>query len=199
MFPIIRTAIESDFDGILALQSRNLYTNLSPTELAGGFVTTPFTSDLLGKLLVQDGVFVAESESKIVGYVLAGDWEFYAQWEIFILMISRLPELKFQGRELSIHRTFQYGPICIDVAMRGSSIFPQLFELMRSSFAPKFPIGVTFINKLNQRSFEAHTRKLDLEIVDEFEFNGNSFYTLAFLTGTGIDSSDRATITGHIK
>ena len=199
MFPIIRTAIESDFDGILALQSRNLYTNLSPTELAGGFVTTPFTSYLLGQLLIQDGVFVAESESKIVGYLLAGDWEFYAQWEIFRLMISRLPELKFQGRELSVDRTFQHGPICIDMAMRGSSVFPQLFELMRSSFALKFPIGVTFINKLNQRSFEAHTRKLDLEIIDEFEFNGNSFYTLAFLTGTGIDSGDRSTITGHIK
>ena len=83
MLPIIRTAIESDFDGILALQSRNLYTNLSPTELAGGFVTTPFTSDLLEQLLIQDGVFVAESESKIVGYLLAGDWEFYAQWEIY--------------------------------------------------------------------------------------------------------------------
>ena len=199
MFPIIRPAIESDFDGILALQSRNLYTNLSPTELAGGFVTTPFTPDLLGQLLGQDGVFVAESETRIVGYLLAGDWEFYAQWEIFRLMISRLPELKFQGRDLSVDRTFQHGPICIDIAMRGSKVFPQLFELMRSSFALKFPIGVTFINKLNQRSFEAHTRKLDLEIVDEFEFNGNSFYTLAFLTGTGIDSSDRVTITGHIK
>ena len=110
-----------------------------------------------------------------------------------------MPELKFKGRELSVDRTFQYGPICIDLAMRGSSIFPQLFELMRSSFAPKFPIGVTFINKLNRRSFEAHTRKLDLEIIDEFEFNGNSFYTFAFLTGTGIDNGDRATITGHIK
>ena len=199
MFPIIRPAIESDFDGILALQSRNLYTNLSPTELAGGFVTTPFTPDLLGQLLGQDGVFVAESETRIVGYLLAGDWEFYAQWEIFRLMISRLPELKFQGRDLSVDRTFQHGPICIDIAMRGSKVFPQLFELMRSRFALKFPIGVTFINKLNQRSFEAHTRKLDLEIIDEFEFNGNSFYTLAFLTGTGIDSSDRVTITGHIK
>mgnify|MGYP000420888932 FL=1 len=199
MVPIIRTAIESDFDGILALHARNLYTNLSPSELAGGFVSNPFTSALLGQLLGQDGVFIAESESKIVGYILAGDWNFYAQWEIFILMISRLPELKFQGRELSVDRTFQHGPICIDMAMRGSSVFPQLFELMRSSFALKFPIGVTFINKLNQRSFEAHTRKLDLEIIDEFEFNGNSFYTLAFLTGTGIDSSDRATITGHIK
>jgi hypothetical protein len=41
---------------------------------------------------------------------------------------------------------------------------------------------VTFINKLNERSFAAHTRKLNLEIIDEFQFNGNSFYTLAFLT-----------------
>ena len=107
MVPIIRTAIESDFDGILALHARNLYTNLSPSELAGGFVSNPFTSALLGQLLGQDGVFIAESESKIVGYILAGDWNFYAQWEIFILMISRLPELKFQGRELSVDRTFQ--------------------------------------------------------------------------------------------
>jgi hypothetical protein len=28
----------------------------------------------------------------------------------------------------------------------------------------------------------AHTRKLDLTIVDEFEFNGNSYYGLAFPT-----------------
>ena len=73
--------------------------------------------------------------------------------------------------------------------MRGSKVFPQLFDLMRSSFASKFPIGVTFINKLNERSFAAHTRKLDLEIVDEFEFNGNSFYTLAFVTAySSLDS-----------
>jgi hypothetical protein len=43
---------------------------------------------------------------------------------------------------------------------------------------------LTFINKLNQRSFAAHTRKLNIEIIDEFELNGNSFYTLAFLTTT---------------
>ena len=75
--------------------------------------------------------------------------------------------------------------------MRGSKVFPQLFDLMRSSFASKFPIGVTFINKLNERSFAAHTRKLDLEIVDEFEFNGNSFYTLAFVTANSSLDSDR--------
>jgi hypothetical protein len=180
MSPIIRIARESDFDGILDLQSCNLYVNLPPTELAGGFVTTPFTPDLLKDLLVQTGVFVAEDNGKILGYLLAGDWEFFSQWGIFNVMIDRLPELRFQGKEITVDNSFQYGPICIDRSSRGSEVFPQMFNLMRSTFAPKFPIGVTFINKLNQRSFAAHTRKLNLEIIDEFEFNGHSFYTLAF-------------------
>jgi hypothetical protein len=182
MAQMIRHAIESDFEGILALQSRNLYANIAAEAWAGGFVTTPFTPDLLRQLLIQSGVFVAEADRQIVAYVLAGDWDFFSQWEIFRLMMARLPELKFQGRELTVERTFQYGPVCVDVTLRGSNILPELYALMRSSFAPKFPIGITFINKINERSFAAHTRKLGLEVIDEFEFNGNSFYTLAFLT-----------------
>jgi hypothetical protein len=182
MSPIIRAATESDFTGILDLQARNLYANLAATELPGGFVTTPFSSDLLRLLLRQDGVFVAASEQQIIGYILAGDWDFFAQWAIFKVMIDRMSKLRFQDREITITNSFQYGPICIDRSSRGSQIFPELFDLMRSSFAPKFPIGVTFINKINERSFAAHTRKLNLDIIDEFEFNGNSFYTLAFLT-----------------
>jgi hypothetical protein len=182
MLPIIRTAIESDFTGILDLQARNLYANLAVSELPGGFVTTPFSSDLLLLLMRQDGVFVAASEQQIIGYLLAGDWDFFAQWAIFKVMIDRLPQLIYQGQQITIANSFQYGPICIDRSIRGSQVFPELFNLMRSSFAPKFPIGVTFINKINERSFAAHTRKLNLDIIDEFEFNGNSFYTLAFLT-----------------
>lgn len=182
MIPIIRTAFESDFSGILDLQARNLYVNLAATELPGGFVTTPFSSDLLRLLTIQDGVFVAASEQQIIGYLLAGDWEFFSQWAIFKVMIDRLPQLSYQNREITVDNSFQYGPICIDRLIRGSQVFPELFNLMRVSFALKFPIGVTFINKINERSFTAHTRKLKLDIIDEFEFNGNSFYTLAFLT-----------------
>jgi hypothetical protein len=179
---IIRIATDRDIQGILQLQSQNLYANLSTEELADGFVMTPFAADLVRVLINQAGGFVAESEDKIVGYLLAGTWDFYAQWEIFRLMISRLPELEFQGRKIDVDRSFQYGPICIDRTLRGSGIFPQLFAKMKVSFAPSFPIGVTFINQLNQRSLIAHTRKLDLEIVDEFKFNEHAFYTLAFST-----------------
>ncbi len=182
MFPIIRAATELDFTGILDLQARNLYSNLAATELPSGFVTTPFSRDLLRLLLVKNGVFVAENEQQIIGYLLAGDWDFFVQWGIFKMMIDRLPLLNLQGREITVANSFQYGPICVDRSSRGSQVFPELFGLMRSTFVPKFPIGVTFINKINERSFAAHTRKLSLDIIDEFEFNGNSFYALAFLT-----------------
>jgi hypothetical protein len=179
---IARIATESDIDGILQLQSQNLYANLSGDELADGFVTTPFTPELIRDLLTQDGTFVAESEGRIVGYILAGRWEFYSQWEIFRLMISRLPELSFQGEKIAIDRSFQYGPVCVDRTLRGSGILSQMFETMQSSFAPRLPIGVTFINKLNHRSLAAHHRKLNFEIIDEFEFNHGHFHTLAFST-----------------
>jgi hypothetical protein len=179
---ISRIATESDIDGILNLQSQNLYTNLASDELADGFVMTPFTPELIRSLLAQDGAFIAESEGKIVGYILAGGWDFYAQWEIFRLMISRLSELSFQGEKIEVDRSFQYGPVCIDRSLRGSGILSQLFEMMQSSFAPKVSIGVTFINKINHRSLAAHHRKLNFEIIDEFEFNNGHFHTLAFST-----------------
>jgi hypothetical protein len=179
---IARIATESDINGILELQSQNLYTNLSGDELTDGFVMTPFTPELIRLLLDRDGVFVAEDRGKIVGYVLAGGWDFYAQWEIFRLMISRLPELSFQGEKIEIDRSFQYGPVCIDRVLRGSGILSQFFELIQTSFVDRLPIGVTFINQLNQRSLAAHNRKLGFDIIDEFEFNNGKFYTLAFTT-----------------
>ena len=123
MLPIIRTAIESDFTGILDLQARNLYANLAVAELPGGFVTTPFSSDLLRLLLLQNGVFVAESERQIIGYLLAGDWEFFSKWGIFKVMIDRMSKLKFRKQSITVDHSFQYGPICIDQSSRGSQIF----------------------------------------------------------------------------
>lgn len=56
-------------------------------------------------------------------------------------MMSRLPALQFRGEGITVDRSFQYGPIYIDRSSRGSDLFPQLFGLMRSSFASRFPIG----------------------------------------------------------
>jgi hypothetical protein len=179
---IARIALEADIDGILDLQARNLYTNLSEADRADGFVMTPFTFDQIQALWKQAGVFVAEKDGAVSGYAFAGSWEYFSQWAIFPFMVSRFPQLNFQGAEINTLNTFQYGPVCIDRALRGSGIFPELFETMRLSLSARFPMGVTFIHQRNLRSLAAHTRKLNLEIIDEFEFCGNLYYGLAFST-----------------
>jgi hypothetical protein len=179
---IFRIAIESDIAKILKLQSANLYTNLSEAEKTDGFVTTPFTTEQIKTLIDQTGVFVADRDNTIAGYIFAGSWNFFSQWAIFPHMVSRFPQLKFQGMPITTNSTFQYGPVCIDRTWRGKGVFPQLFETMRSSFSSRFPIGITFINQINSRSLFAHNQKLNLEIIDEFEFNGNSYYSLGFWT-----------------
>lgn len=178
---ITRVAIASDIDEILQLQSMNLDANLSAAERKEGFVTTPFTADQIKVLLSQTGVFVAEKQEIVVGYAFAGNWDFFSQWAIFPYMISRFGQLKFQGTQISVDNSFQYGPVCIERRLRGGGVLPQLFETIRSNFSAR-PIGLTFINKANPRSLAAHTRKLKLHIIDEFEFNDNSYYILGFWT-----------------
>ena len=180
---MIKTRIgnNKDINGILELQERYLYRNLSETERKNGFVTTPFTVSQLEEISKQNGIFVAINEKNIiVAYAFAGSWKYFEQWEIFNFMVARFPQLSFEGNKITTMNSFQYGPVCIDKAYRGKGLLNQIFEEMRIEFLKKYPISVTFINKINVISEMAHTKKLGWEIIDEFEFNGNQYIGLAF-------------------
>lgn len=178
---ITRKGNTTDISGILALQAANLYANLTPTQREQGFVTTPFTVAQIEEIIKQNGIFVAENaEQTIIAYAFAGDWDYFSQWEIFNLMVSRFPQLTFQGREIITQNSFQYGPVCIDVNYRGQGVLQQLFEEMRLEFVQRFPISITFINQVNVISERAHTQKLGWEIIDRFSFNDNEYIGLAF-------------------
>ncbi len=178
-----RLAQATDIEGIQALQALNLYTNLTQAQRsAQGFVTTPFTPDHIQTLIDENGAFVVEKAGAIVGYAFAGSWAFFSQWPIFPHMVSLFTKQEFQNILLTELNTFQYGPVCIDQALRGTDAFPALFAFVRQEMRSRYPIGITFINQANSRSVAAHHRKLKLEIINEFEFNQNSFYTLAFPT-----------------
>lgn len=97
-------------------------------------------------------------------------------------MIETLHTLTYHGQTLGVTNSYQYGPVCIASEVRGSGLLEQLFEFARGQMAPRYPILVTFINKINPRSFAAHTRKLGLEVIDEFEFNNNQYYELVYDT-----------------
>jgi hypothetical protein len=174
-----RLGTAADIPGIIALQSQNLLANLNVDQLSDGFVTTPFTPELITELLAQQGVFVAIQDNRVIAYALAGSWDFFDRWPIFHHMVSLMPTWQFQGQSLSAETSFQYGPVCVDKKYRGQQVLPPLFETMRQSFADRDQVGVTFINQLNPRSYAAHTKKLNWQLVAEFEFNGSQFYGLA--------------------
>ncbi|HSN65881.1 MAG TPA: GNAT family acetyltransferase, partial [Fusibacter sp.] len=61
-------------------------------------------------------------------------------------------------------------------------VLPDLFEFSRTQMQPRFPILITFINHINPRSFDAHTRKLGLDVIKSFTFNNNQYYELGYDT-----------------
>lgn len=177
----IRLATLNDLPKILALQEKYHVDNLSEAEkLEKGFVTTRFTTEQLTALIHQNGAFVAFTEgSQLAAYALSGTWEFFSQWAIFPLMLSRLPDIRYKNEEITDQNSCQYGPVCIDEAFRGKDVLKQLFDAVLAHYRPQFPFISTFINQKNERSVKAHTTKLPLEIIDTFNFNNNTYYTLA--------------------
>lgn len=187
---ITRLAKTEDIPGILALQEVNLVTRLSAQEKLQGFVTTPFTPSQLAQLLDSNGLFVIDVDGRIDGYTMAASWAFFAQWQIFPFMLSRLSGQGFCGTIISENNSFQYGPVCLDTRLRGSNAFPRLFEQMRIELLTRYPVGITFINKVNERSYHAHTKKLGMKVIDEFEFSGQFYYGLAFDTARAVIPSN---------
>ena len=181
-----REAENQDFDGILALQAANLFENLTESERTDGFVTTPFTAQQLEELVERQGLFVADSQGKVWGYTMAAGWDYCAQWPIFPFMIDRLTGRDFAGTNITESSTYQYGPVCVDASLRGTDTFPRLFEIMRIGFAKRYPVGITFINRANPRSHRAHTAKLGMAVIDEFEFSEREYYGLAFETDRSV-------------
>ena len=185
---ILRNATIDDIEGVLTLQAKYLLANTPEDERENGFVTTPFTVEQIENIIAQDGLFIAENENKVVAYAFAGSWEYFSQWAIFPFMATRFNNYGVENEEVTTENSFQYGPICIDADYRGSGLFQQLFEAMRIAMQKRYPIGITFINKINKRSYEAHTKKLKMAVVDEFTFNNNNFYGLSFDTKVSVIS-----------
>lgn len=173
----------SDIDKILALHSKYQIATIKEEDKKDGFVTTAFSKEELQDIIEKEqGIFIAIEDDKVVGYVMAASWQYWSAWPIFAYMIQYLGELEYLGEKLSTENSYQYGPVCIDKDFRGSGLFEKLFHFALKQMAKRYKILVTFINKINHRSYAAHTKKLGLEVIQEFEFNNNNYYELVFDT-----------------
>ena len=86
-------------------------------------------------------------------------------WPMFAFMIKDLPNLEYAGFTLNTENSYQYGPVCIDKSVRGTGVLEQIFAFAKDKMSERFSILVTFVNKINGRSYSAHTRKLGLDVI----------------------------------
>ncbi|VVS94627.1 GNAT family N-acetyltransferase [Desulfoluna spongiiphila] len=176
----VKIADPSDIESTLRLHYRYQIDSINEADKKDGFVTTPFTEAQLDALIAREnGLFVAKENGEVVGYAMAASWKFWSVWPMFARMIEGLPELSYNGRALSVDNSFQYGPICIDKCLRGHGVLENIFQLVKSTMGKRYPVLITFVNKNNPRSHAAHTRKLGLDVINEFEFNANHYYEMA--------------------
>ena len=176
-----------DIDKILELHYKYQVDSIAEEDKKDGFVTTPFTKEQLTDLINKEqGLFIAIQDDKVVAYVMAASWQFWSIWPMFEHMIKDLHNLEYLGQKLSVENSYQYGPVCIDKSIRGSGALEKIFDFSREHMSKRYPILVTFINKINPRSYEAHVRKLGLTVIQEFEFNTNNYYELVYDTSKKI-------------
>lgn len=177
----VRLATVEDYDGIMTLLKKYHANYMDEEDKKDGFVTTNFTEEQLKSLIKDEhGVIVAEDdEGEIVSYATAAPWSFWLQWPLFELMVSILPENPFEGNELTVENSYQYGPVCVDKKYRGTGLFEEVFKASLDSMSDRYPYMVTFINKINPRSYAAHTDKVHMTEIGGFQFNNNNYYLMA--------------------
>ena len=180
---ILKIAEEKDIDSILLLHSKYQIDSIKEEDKKDGFVTTAFTKEQLSDIIEQEaGIFVAVEDEEVLAYVMSASWQYWSKWPMFQHMIKDLPKLNYLNQTLTIDNSYQYGPVCVDKSIRGRGVLEKLFDFALDSMSKRYPILVTFVNKINQRSYEAHKRKLGLEVIQEFEFNNNKYYQMVYDT-----------------
>jgi hypothetical protein len=176
----------NDIPSVLQLQDLYLVANLSDEDKKAGFVTTPFSVAQLTFVINNQGLFIAKENNNVVAYIFAESWNFFSQYPIFEYMITLLPSIRFGGYHFTTENSFQYGPICIHKIYRGKGLINLLFEFMRIHIYKKYPLSLTFINKINVPSMIAHTKKLKWALVGDFQFNNNEYFILAYDMNVGV-------------
>ena len=184
---IYRNATIEDIPYILQLQKKYHIATISDTDKADGFVTTLFTEEQFkGLIEKENGIAIACDNDKVVAYAMAASWGFWAQWPLFQYMINDLKDTEYMGTVLSTENSYQYGPICIDKDYRGTEVLLKVFDFSRAQMNKRYPILITFINHINPRSYNAHTKKLSLDVIKNFTFNGNNYYELGYDTSKSV-------------
>jgi hypothetical protein len=153
---------------LLALQQRNLKTNISKEELESqGFVTVEHNFDLLAAMNDELPQIVALQDDKVVGYALSMPVSFEDKIPELKPMFLMFNGLTYQNKQLSDYSYYVMGQICIEKAVRGLGVFQKLYKEHSMLFGSKFDFIITEVSLNNKRSMRAH-QKVGFKTIHEY-------------------------------
>lgn len=159
---------DHDIQGILALQKKNLPTQLDAQETKNqGFVTVNHSFELLKSMNNTNASIIAKDDDQIVGYNIAMTKAFAKDIPVLIPMFGIMDHLTFKGQSLKEVNYIVCGQVCVAKAYRGQGIFDGMYQAYRQYYKDRFPVILTEIATRNTRSLRAHER-VGFEIVHSY-------------------------------
>lgn len=173
MLKICRAESQTDLQGILELQQKNLPQNLSPEEKSEqGFVRVEHNLELLGLLNSIESHVIAKDGNTVAAYFLAMTKKSRNDVPMLVPMFRQFDKLTYKGKNVSEYNYMVIGQVCIGKNYRGIGLFSSCFEVYQNAFKKEYDFAITEISISNPRSIKAH-QKAGFEIIhtfqDEFE------------------------------
>ena len=159
MIHYTRATTDSELNGILALQRKNLPSQLSKEEIESqGFVTVVHSFDDLKKLNDIESHVIAKDDERIVAYLLAMTRQ--SQFDIPVLkpMFQIFAQVGFAGKYVSDFHYIVVGQVCVDKEYRSKGILDDCYNYYKNTFKSSYDFAITEIDATNQRSLNAHKR-----------------------------------------
>lgn len=148
---------EMDLNGIASLS--NTYNKAKVTienRQSEGFVSWPYSLELLRALHQYHPSVVAIDANQVVGYALVGLVETVAVNKELRKVLGVIDTIVYQEKPIGTYSYYTLGQICITSAYRKKGLFRKMYALHKQTFASDFDFVVTMVSKENQRSLNAH-------------------------------------------
>lgn len=164
-----RSTSNDELHQILAIQKRNLKSNLSLSERkTEGYITVPHTFDILKKMHDACPHILAMDGNQVAGYALVMLRSFRNEMPVLV------PMFESADRLLNTTNYVAMGQICIDKPYRGKGVFRDIYNFYKQELSSQFDCLFTEVATHNTRSIEAHKR-VGFQILETQVTDGTSW------------------------
>ena len=163
---------EKELEGIKALQTENLRTNISEAEaLSQGFLTASYTMEYLRAMNAITPTVIAKDGDIIAGYAMVTTKEVRDGHPLMADLIDTIDRTKYNDKLLIESHYVVVGQLCVAKPYRGMGLVQKLYGHFRDCYTDQFEYLITDVAQANTRSLKAHL-KTGFQVIDTLTYGG---------------------------